>query len=427
MKAKNFQKGETSCEKEFFSFFTLGVNHLGNVLQVVTDRKLAVDDGVYDPITGLYSSDTEDGIVDYFTADVVSQSDYYPFGMLLPGRNSSEDEYRYGFNGMEMDDEVRDSKGTSYTTEFRQYDPRVGKWLSLDPLMAKYPHLSPYVAFNNNPVYFIDPHGLEGDPADGGEPDCGYTCTDENDNTIVYDGDGNWNDVSQYDMSNLYISIRRETSLEGVSYQKETHITSEGVTIFANSFEDALDAVEELYKEKKPDDVFINIHARTTGSVDPVTNQMIYSNVRGINENEELTFDRYDLKSYINGNLDEDNVKKAEIDALFGIVNMTSPGGDCVLGACSIGQDELLVERIGTIYNSQTNKNVNLYINQENTCYKLDGNGRPILSNKLLTSEVILGWILINSEGINQVKDKSHTGNLIYDGNENDSIIRERR
>jgi hypothetical protein len=46
----------------------------------VTDRKLAQDNGIYDPITGLYSSATEDGIIDYFTADVVSQSDYYPFG-----------------------------------------------------------------------------------------------------------------------------------------------------------------------------------------------------------------------------------------------------------------------------------------------------------------------------------------------------------
>ena len=55
--------------------------------------------------------------------------------------------------------------GNSYTTEFRQYDPRLGRWMSLDPLMADYPDMSPYVAFNNNPVYFVDPLGLEGGPA----------------------------------------------------------------------------------------------------------------------------------------------------------------------------------------------------------------------------------------------------------------------
>lgn len=67
---------------------------------------------------------------------------------------------------MEKDDEVKGTTGSSYTTEFRQYDPRLGRWLSLDPLMEIIPHMSPYVAFNNNPVYFIDPLGLKGGPAD---------------------------------------------------------------------------------------------------------------------------------------------------------------------------------------------------------------------------------------------------------------------
>jgi len=97
-------------------------------------------------------------------------SDYSPFGMLLPNTNIdpitglvlADDEYRYGFNSMEKDDEVS-GEGNSYTTEFRQYDSRIGRWLSLDPLMAKYPHQSPYVAFNNNPIYYSDPTGLEGE------------------------------------------------------------------------------------------------------------------------------------------------------------------------------------------------------------------------------------------------------------------------
>ncbi|MGV6862272.1 MAG: RHS repeat domain-containing protein [Putridiphycobacter sp.] len=86
--------------------------------------------------------------------------DYYPFGMLLPNRHEDAGEYRYGFNGMEKDDEVK-GEGNSYTTLFRQYDPRVGRWLSLDPLESKFPGQSPYVAFDNNPIYFSDPNGAE--------------------------------------------------------------------------------------------------------------------------------------------------------------------------------------------------------------------------------------------------------------------------
>jgi len=105
---------------------------------------------------------TSDEEVVYY-ADVTSYSDYYPFGMQMPGRNGSTGDYRYGFNGMESDDEVK-GEGNSYTTHFRQYDPRIGRWLSLDPVMAKYPNQSPYAAFNNNPIYFIDPEGDDPPP-----------------------------------------------------------------------------------------------------------------------------------------------------------------------------------------------------------------------------------------------------------------------
>ena len=67
--------------------------------------------------------------------------------------------YRYGFNGMERDDEVSGG-GNSYTTMFRQYDPRLGRWLSIDPLGALRPFESVYAGFGNNPIYYVDPSGL---------------------------------------------------------------------------------------------------------------------------------------------------------------------------------------------------------------------------------------------------------------------------
>ena len=89
---------------------------------------------------------------------------------------------------MEKDDNVK-GEGNSYTTEFRQYDPRLGRWLSLDPLMMQFPDMSPYVAFDNNPIYYVDPFGLsaggppEGSENEGDQMDNGkltYHCDSEN-------------------------------------------------------------------------------------------------------------------------------------------------------------------------------------------------------------------------------------------------------
>jgi RHS repeat-associated protein len=68
------------------------------------------------------------------------------------------DDYRYGFNVQEKDNEM---KGTGNSLDFgaRIYDSRLGRWMSLDPLQAKYPSLSPYNFVANSPLMFIDPDG----------------------------------------------------------------------------------------------------------------------------------------------------------------------------------------------------------------------------------------------------------------------------
>jgi RHS repeat-associated protein len=156
------------------------VSETSGVLAVVTDRKVPIQSG-------------STNYCAFYLPNVVSYSDYYPFGMQMPDRNDAVSGYRYGFNGMEGDSEVKGS-GNSYTTEFRQYDPRLGRWLSLDPLFANFVWQSPYAAFDNNPIYYRDPLGLA---AEGGDEQGGdtkkkdpYVSTgvDENgDFTITYE------------------------------------------------------------------------------------------------------------------------------------------------------------------------------------------------------------------------------------------------
>ncbi len=85
----------------------------------------------------------------------------HPFGMLTPGRNwSAGSEYRFGFNGKESDSETS-GEGNIYDYGFRIYNPRLGKFLSVDPLTQSYPWYTPYQFAGNKPIAAIDLDGLE--------------------------------------------------------------------------------------------------------------------------------------------------------------------------------------------------------------------------------------------------------------------------
>ena len=79
-------------------------------------------------------------------------SDYSPFGVELDGRTVSGG-YRYGYQGSEKDNEAKGS-GNSYTTEFRHLDPRLGRWLNVDPKSNATE--STYSGLGNNPNLFND-------------------------------------------------------------------------------------------------------------------------------------------------------------------------------------------------------------------------------------------------------------------------------
>ena len=79
--------------------------------------------------------------------------------------SSDEDfssDYRFGFNGMEKDNEV---KGIGNSLDFgaRIYDSRLGKFLSLDPLQSKFPSLSPYNYAQNSVIAMVDVEGKHGE------------------------------------------------------------------------------------------------------------------------------------------------------------------------------------------------------------------------------------------------------------------------
>ena len=67
--------------------------------------------------------------------------------------------YRFGFNGQEKDDEITGQVGSVYTAQYWEYDARIGRRWNVDPVYK--PHESPYACFANNPIWFVDPLGLD--------------------------------------------------------------------------------------------------------------------------------------------------------------------------------------------------------------------------------------------------------------------------
>ena len=81
--------------------------------------------------------------------------------MLMPGRNEVIGEgYRFAFNGKEFDSEVA-GNGNQYDYGFRIYNPRIGRFLSVDPLTKSYPMLTPYQFASNMPIWAVDLDGKE--------------------------------------------------------------------------------------------------------------------------------------------------------------------------------------------------------------------------------------------------------------------------
>ena len=144
--------------------------------------------------------------------DFGAVNNYYPFGMLMPDMSWQSSGYRYGYNGMEMDNDIKGT-GNHLSTHFRGLDPRVGRWGSTDPKENLYPSLSSYNSFGNNPIVYKD---SEGDVLQVGGDDLQLSLSDlkllapeqyrnqvkliENSNVVTFEGFDNLpEDVQSYE------------------------------------------------------------------------------------------------------------------------------------------------------------------------------------------------------------------------------------
>jgi len=68
--------------------------------------------------------------------------------------------YTFGFNGELKENELYGEEN-AYDYGYRMYDPRIGRFMSVDPLAIGYPYMSPYIFAGNQPIWAKDLDGLE--------------------------------------------------------------------------------------------------------------------------------------------------------------------------------------------------------------------------------------------------------------------------
>ncbi len=128
--------------------------------------------------------------------------------------------FPYLFNGKELDQEIG-----LYYYGARYYDPKLSMWLSVDPMVDEAPEWTPYRAFFNNPIKYLDHDGqFEDDYYINSDGSIEVTYTNDNFDRFFlkssgYNGETNTTLVGQFDKNeNCLIQLPSQFSYANADF-----------------------------------------------------------------------------------------------------------------------------------------------------------------------------------------------------------------
>ena len=168
--------------------------------------------------------------------------------------------YRFHFNGKESDNEVY-GEGNVYDYGFRIYNPRLGKFLSVDPLTKSYPWYTPYQFAGNKPINCVDLDGLEEKPVNPSTSptDPNLAALNLLVGTISQELNNLWNNSFKVGVNGREVE---EWSLTIFNQQQQSQSISTGVIKVVNKY-----IVANVHTDGNPDHVNVDFTPPTLGNL----------------------------------------------------------------------------------------------------------------------------------------------------------------
>jgi RHS repeat-associated protein len=154
--------------------------------------------------------------------------------------------YRYGFQGQETDKEWLDG---AVSFKYRIHDPRLGRFLSIDPLSDKYPYNSPYAFQENKLGLGIELEGLELFSREG----------------VIYNNDHTLSGTINKDGKlDPHVNPEPKPKLKTSTSSEIKAKTTEVINIVEKKYNNAKKSTSEFMKENRP---LINEISKTSDDV----------------------------------------------------------------------------------------------------------------------------------------------------------------